>query len=228
MTAARRCLVVALVFVTPAFASGLIQTAPPGAPPAPNRAAPDGRPDYSGNWTLEPGISVDPAQIRLDPSAGNGRPQGRNRRAGFGGFGGGGRGGSRPRDQKGTDSLTESEQERLTALTAELKNSSSSLVISHHDPSFVVADSRGHAQFFQTDGSSTDNHVGDTTVVCSTRWDGARIVTEYPLGSRLTLVFTYTLVAASNQLVLRVDRKEGLGLRPFSPDVKLVYTRSKR
>jgi hypothetical protein len=42
----------------------------------------------------------------------------------------------------------------------------------------------------------------------------------------LTLVYTYTLVAATNQLVVRVARKDGENARVFDPDVKLAYQRS--
>jgi hypothetical protein len=43
----------------------------------------------------------------------------------------------------------------------------------------------------------------------TTRWDASRIVTEARVGDRLTLVYTYTLLAATNQMVLRVTRKDG-------------------
>jgi hypothetical protein len=231
-----RCLVVILTLAGWPASPGRAQAVPPSAPAAPPATA-STHPDFSGTWTIDRNISVDPAQINLAPSAGNNRTQNQNRRGGSGGFGGRGfgggfgggggygRGGSRSSEPREAEELTADEQARIKALTDELKTASASLVISHHDPSFVVDDALEHAQFFQTDGSATENHVAETTIPSSTRWDGTRIVTEYTLGSHLTLVYTYTLLAASNQLVVRVNRKDGQNLRPFAPDVKLVYGR---
>ncbi len=231
-----RSLVVILALAAWPASSGLAQALPPSAPAAVSAAA-GSHPDFSGTWAMDRSISVDPNQINLAPSAGNNRSQNQNRRGGSGGFGGRGfgggfgggsgygRGGSRASQTRESEALTADEQARLKALTDELKTASASLVISHHDPSFVVDDAREHAQFFQTDGSATENHVAETTIPTSTRWDGTRIITEYTLGSHLTLVYSYTLLAASNQLVVRVSRKDGENLRPFAPDVKLVYGR---
>jgi hypothetical protein len=233
MRTAQSLAVILALVVWPA-SPGRAQAVPPSAPAAASATAGD-HPDFSGTWAIDRSISVDPAQINLAPSAGNNRSQNQNRRGGSGGFGGRGfgggfgggygRGGSRASGQREAETMTADEQARLKALTDELKTASASLVISHHDPSFVVDDAHEHAQFFQTDGSATENHVAETTIPTSTRWDGTHIVTEYTLGSHLTLVYVYTLLAASNQLVVRVNRKDGENLRPFAPDVKLVYGR---
>src|SRR4029077_15446350 len=95
--------------------------------------------------------------------------------------------------------------------------------ISHHDPSFVVADAKDQAQFFQIGGASAENIVGVETLITSAHWDGSRIVAEYVLGERRTVTYTYTLVPRTKQLVLRVARN-GNGLpRATEPEVKLVY-----
>lgn len=232
MRAIRYLVVVCALAACPA-SSSRAQSTPPAAPPAQPASAPTGtHPDFSGTWALDRSISVDPAQITLTPSAGN-RSQNRSRRGGSGGFGGrglgggfgGGGGGSRASEQNGTPALAADDQARLKALTDELKTASASLVISQHDPSFVVNDALDHAQFFQTDGSTADNHVGGATISSSTHWDGARVITECSLASGLTLVYTYTLLPASNQLVVRVNHRDGDKLKPFAPDVKLVYNR---
>jgi hypothetical protein len=186
------------------------------------------RPDLSGTWVLDREISVDLARVSLTLASpqNNSRSQGRNRRAGLGGFGGGGFGGSRARNEDSAITLTAQEQARLKAVSDELKAGSATLVISLNDPSFVVNDARNQTQFFQTDGSAVENHVGDATIPSSTHWEGARVVTECALGSQLTLVYTYTLLANSRQLVVRVNRKDGQNVRPFDPDVRLVYKRS--
>jgi hypothetical protein len=180
-------------------------------------------PDFSGSWTLDRSLSVDPGTINLSPSTPGASQQQHRGRGGFGGGGGGGFGVSR-RNASGAGTLTESEQKLLTSLTDQLKSASNSLAISHHDPSFVVNDAQNHTMFLQTDGSQTENHLADATIMSATHWDGTRIVAESPIGDRLTLVYTYTLLEATNQMVLRVTRKDG---RDFEPNVKLVYQRSR-
>ena len=140
---------------------------------------------------------------------------------GFGGFGGG-RGGSRQRTNgDSSEGLTQMEQERLKALTDQLKTATGTLVISHHDPDFVVNDAQNHTLFLHTTGVNDDNHVGASTISSSTHWDGSRLVTECVLGSRLTLVYTYTLLPNTKQLVVRVSRQGDR--QRAGQDVRLVY-----
>jgi len=179
------------------------------------------KPDFSGTWALDRNISTDPAQIDFAPAATPTRPM----RGGFGGGGIGGFGGGRNRQRpNGQDSegLTQVEQERLKALTDQLKTATGTLVISHHDPDFVVNDSQNHTLFLHTTGVNDDNHVGATTISSSTRWEGSKIVTECVLGSRLTLVYTYTLLPDTKQMVVRVSRQAGDRQRA-GRDVRLVY-----
>jgi hypothetical protein len=189
------------------------QTAPPSTTVDDSR-----RLDFSGTWVFDSSLSIDPAQIRFDAPAVAPRQENRGGRARFGS--GSGRNAS---SRGGGEVLTPTEQSRLDALTHELKTSSGTLVISHHDPSFVVADVQDRAQFFHTNGVSDDNHVGDETVTGSAHWDGSRIVTELALSSRLTLTYTYTMLPRTNQLVVRVTRTDDGVQRTTGADVKLVY-----
>ena|SRR5580765_7273084 len=175
------------------------------------------RPDFSGTWALDRDISTNPAQIVFVPTAPPTRPS----RGGVGGFG---RGGSRrrPDTTNSPESLTPIEQTRLKALTDQLKTASTTLVISHHDPVFVVSDAQDHTLFLHTTGEREENHLGETTINSSTHWDGARLVVECVLGSRLTLVYTYTLLPNTKQLVVRVARQMD-DRRPAAQDVRLVY-----
>jgi hypothetical protein len=179
------------------------------------------RPDFSGTWALDRNLSTDPAQIDFAPKPdANRRPQ---RGGGIGGIGGFGRGSRRGADsQNSAESLTPSEQERLKALTDQLKTATATLVISHHDPDFVVNDAQDHTLFLHTTGEREENHLGTITVNSSTHWTGSRLVTECVLGSRLTLVYTYTLVPNTGQLVVRVARQVE-DRRPAGQDVRLVY-----
>jgi hypothetical protein len=183
--------------------------------------ADDARPDFSGTWALDRNISTDPAQIDFAPGTPASRPQ---QRGGFGGIGGfGGRGGNRQRPNgQASEGLTQVEQERLKALTDELKSAMGTIVISHHDPDFVVSNAQNHTLFLHTTGVNEENHLGTTTINSATHWDGSRLVTECALGSRLTLVYTYTLLPNTKQLVLRVARQAADRQRA-GPDVRLVY-----
>jgi hypothetical protein len=184
------------------------------------------KPDFSGKWTLDRGISTDPAQIEFVPPANASR---RPQRGGIGGIGGGGfgRGGRRRTDGgDSADSLTPIEQERLKALTNQLKTATATLVISHHDPDFVVNDAQNHTLFLHATGEPEENHLGETTINSSTHWEGPRLVTECVLGSRLTLVYTYTLLPETRQLVVRVARQTGDRQRA-GQDVRLVYRPAK-
>ncbi len=188
------------------------------------RAAPAAdteKPDFSGTWAIDRNISTDPAQIDFAPAANaNRQPQRGGFGGGIGGFGGG-RGRQRTNGQ-GSEGLTQVEQDRLKALTDQLKTATGTLVISHHDPDFVVNDAQNHTLFLHTTGVNDDNNVGATTISSSTHWDGSRIVSECVLGSRLTLVYTYTLLPNTKQLVVRVSRQAGDRQRA-GQDVRLVY-----
>ena len=180
------------------------------------------KPDFSGTWTLDRNISSDPSQVEFVPRAdANRRPQ----RGGIGGFGGFGRGGRRRPGGSDAESLTSVEQERLNALTDQLKVASDRLVISHHDPDFTINDAKNHTLFLHTTGVREENQLGATTINSSTHWDGSRVVTECVLGSRLTLVYTYTLLPNTRQLVVRVARQIDDRQRA-GQDVRLVYRRA--
>jgi hypothetical protein len=183
------------------------------------------KPDFSGTWALDRNISTDPAQIDFAPASTAGQRPQRGGIGGFGGggFGGGGRGGRRRTDsQSSADSLTSIEQERLKALTDQLKTAMAMIVISHHDPDFVVNDSQDHTLFLHTTGEREENHLGTITLSSSTHWAESHLVTECVLGSRLTLVYTYTLLPNTKQLVVRVAR-QAEDRRPAGQDVRLVY-----
>jgi len=198
------------------------------APPAPPAAI---RPDISGTWTLDADISADLAKTNLIPSAGNdnNRTQTRTRRGGFGGFGSGfgnGAGGAEPRRPNTAITLTTEEQTRLKAMAELLKTGWMRIDLSLHEPNFVVNDARDRTLFFLTDGTSSDNHIGDAMLPSTTHWDGDKLVTEWPVGTDITVVYSYVLLANMKQLVVRVNRKDGLNVRPFDPDIRLVYKRS--
>jgi hypothetical protein len=195
------------------------QTVPP--PPA----AAEARPDLSGNWSLDRSISNDPSQVNFEARPDNrsqrtsGFSGGSRRRGGFGGSGG-----SRPDSPDAAAASTPDERARLQTLTDLLRTASASLVISHHDPSFVINDAQNHTQFFKTDGSMDEHQLGSVTLTSTTHWEGSRLITAYALSSRQQLVCTYTLLPATKQLVLRVRRDITEVQRGTGPELKLVYS----
>jgi hypothetical protein len=199
--------------------------AQPAAPPA--AAA-----DLSGTWVLDKDVSVDLAKVTFIPPAGNagnnagGRSQTRNRRGGFGGGGFGGSGGGRPPETPAK--LTDEEQARLKALAEDLKTGWTHLVISQHESTLVINDAKDRTFFLKTDGNLADNHVGALTLSSTTRVENDRVVTEWPLGSRMTLQYAYAVVTNGRQLVVRVNYRTGESkdVRPFEPSVYLLYKRS--
>jgi hypothetical protein len=209
------CSVVALSLAVLSPRPSLAQTPPQGA------SSTAVRPDFSGTWRLDRSISNDPSKADFEPA------QARSRQR-PGGFGGGRRGGigggGRPPERDPADTQTPDEKGRLQALTVQLRNGSNTLTISHHDPSFVINDALDHTQFLQTSDTSTNQDVGPVSIACTTHWEGPRLVTEYTLSDRQRLVFTYTLLEATKQMVLRVRLDDTERRRVISRELKLVYT----
>jgi hypothetical protein len=233
---ANSCIALVCVLISPRWSSAQTppaptppaQTAPAQTPPAqaapPAPAAAEARPDFSGTWTLDRSISHDPSKASFDPPQGQGNQRpggfgGGSRRGGRGGIGSG----SRPTDRDASNGRTPEERNRLKALTDQLRMASAILVISHHDPSFVINDAQDRTQFFQTDDSTNDHQVGLASISSTTHWEGPRLVTEYALSSRLKLTSTYTLLAATKQMVLRVRLDDTERRRVIGSELKLVY-----
>ena len=178
---------------------------------------PVGRPDFSGTWTLDREISSDLSRVSFAPPSEQPRSGfgggGFGRRGGFGGRGGGSsRSGPRT-----------SQDDRLKALTEELRSAFTTIVISHHDPNFVVNDAQDHTQFFHTNDASDENHLAAATLTSTTYWEAERLIVEYSLNDRRRLVYTYALVPKTQQMVVRVRLEEG---RTSSEEVRLVYSLS--
>jgi hypothetical protein len=192
----------AFLFASAAAIAGAGQIEPPA-----------GRPDFSGTWTLDRAISSDLSHLAFEgpserPASGYGGGYGRR-----GGFGGRRGGSSRSAPQRST------EDDRLKALADELRNAFATIVISHHDPSFVVNDAQDHTLFFHTTDAPDENHLGAAVLTSMSYWEAQRLVVEYSLNDRRRLVYTYTLLPKS-QMVLRVRLDAG---RSSSEEVKLVY-----
>jgi hypothetical protein len=208
------------------------QSAPPdsAAPAAGSRApaaAPaEAHPDLSGTWKLDPSISADPAKATFDQAQNRTAPR-YNGGFGGGGFGGrrsrGGIGAPRPSRDSANDG-TPDERAKRQAVVDEIHKGLRTLVISHHEPQVVVNDAADHTQFLQTDDNTADQQIGAQTIPTASHWEGQRLVTEYTLSNRQKVVFTYNLLAASRQLVLRVRLDDVENRRVVAQELKFVYT----
>ena len=186
------------------------------------------RPNFSGTWSIDRGISNDATQAAFEtPRDQDRRPAGRQGggggRGGFGGFGGArfGSGGQGNRSEAVPG--TPEERTRLREFTDLVKRASESLVISHADPSLAITDAQGRTQLFQTTGAKDAHALATATVTSTTHWDGSRLVTEYDMGAIGKLVSTYTLLASTKQLVVRTRLEMPERQRTALPELKLVY-----
>ena len=189
------------------------------------------RPNFSGTWSIDRGISNDATQAAFEtPRDQDRRPAGRQGggggRGGFGGFGGArfGSGGQGNRSEAVPG--TPEERTRLREFTDLVKRASESLVISHADPSLAITDAQGRTQLFQTTGAKDAHALATATVTSTTHWDGSRLVTEYDMGAIGKLVSTYTLLASTKQLVVRTRLEMPERQRTALRDLKLVYRRT--
>jgi hypothetical protein len=182
------------------------------------------RPNFSGTWVLDRSISSDPAQATFDTIGARAGGARSGRGGGFGGRGGGfgGAGGGNTTRNPG-NATTPEERNRLRELTDQVKRSSAAIVISHIDPTFTVTDAQGHAQVFQTDGSIDQRQLATVFVDSSAHWDDSRLVIEYVVGVDRKLLYTYTLLPKTMQLVIRIRLDASQTQRSGTPEVKLVY-----
>jgi hypothetical protein len=192
---------------------------------SPTPAASENGTDFSGTWILDRVISDELAKIDFEAvPAAQRRPAAR--RGGFGGFGG--RGGFGATSRSGSSSEkperpTPDERARLAALTDLLKRASATLTIAHHDPVFVVTDALGNSLSFDTNASRNEHSLGAVTIPSTAHWQGARVIVEFAISSRRTLVYSYTLLQKTRQLILRVRPEFNDLPGANATELKLVY-----
>jgi hypothetical protein len=178
------------------------------------------RPNFSGRWSLDPALSSDPSKAAFDgtPDRGRSRTGGR-RGGGFGGFGGSSGGNT-------GGAMTSDERTRLQELTNQIKRSFAQLTISHSELTLAITDPQDHTQLFQTDGIKDQHQLTSITAESTTHWDDTHLVTEYALSSSRKLVYTYTLVPRTDQMVIRIRLDATSRSRAAPQEVMLVYSRA--
>jgi len=176
-------------------------------------------PNLSGDWALNRQLSDDPqhddASARTQPNGG--------RRGGFGGRGGFGRGGFGGRYGGGAGSRrADVDPATIQQAIDEARSPSPSLTISHSAANIAITDARGRTRFFQTSGATDKHQLDAGTVDSTTSWNGGDLVIQYDLGNGRRMTYTYSLLAATKQLVVRI-RIDGSGSGRGPATLKYVY-----
>jgi len=181
----------------------------------------NGRPDFSGKWTLNEDLSEDP-RTKMQEAGGGGGGRGGGRGGGGGGWGGrggggggyGGRGGMGGGGQRGgEDSGDSSGDSDRSSRLAETLAAQKVLTISHKDPEVVITDLNGHARTFYTDARKVEEERSEGTAKIQTKWKDRTIVVVTKAGNR-TITDTYERAADGARLFL-TTKMEG-GRRSFS------------
>jgi hypothetical protein len=92
---------------------------------------------------------------------------------------------------------------------ARSKNPSTTLTISHADPTLIVTDANDRTRVFQTNGRRDPHQIGAATVASTTRWDGDRLMTDYDLGGGRRIRVVHSLAPGTQQLVEQVTFANG-------------------
>jgi hypothetical protein len=190
-------------------------------------------PDFSGTWTLDRLMSNDPTQVNFEAPPPQAPGATNPHRGGFSasGFGmragSGGGGGSNSRSQSEASAITPDERARLTALTNQLKGASATLTIAHQDPKVAITDALGRTLTFETDASRDNHTFGAVTFTSTSHWEGDRIIVEAAISDRRTLVYTFTLLPNTHQMVLRVRPQFSDLPQVNGSELKLVYSLKK-
>lgn len=189
-----------------------------------------GRPNLSGEWTLNRDLSTNPRPPEEGRRGGDG---GRDRggpgggeRGGFpGGFGGGGGGGFPGGGFGGGPSSADYERLREQMQEAQrlLTDAATSMVVVHADPKLVITASDGRTRTLYTDKRKQKASNGNADV--QTRWDNDRIVAETKVGS-IKVIETYALVMEGQQLIVtaKIDVPDmGRGRDRPAQELRRVY-----
>ena len=190
-------------------------------------------PSFAGTWTLNTALSDNPEQIsralRLDTGLSieqeflgpetQGRGDGREG-SGRGGSGRFGRGQGET-DRRRAPQINPEDRSKLTELINGLRFAPTTLTISQTDDVVISAGARA-ADTLHPTGKAEPHTLEAGAVNRTTRWAGPLLIVSYDVGRTGTLIYTYSLVPATRQLLVRVNFERERD-RPGPFDVKLVY-----
>ena len=197
------------------------------------RTASAQHPSFSGTWTLNTALSDNPEQIlralRLDTGLSSEQellePETQDRGGGRDGLGRGGSGksgrGPAEADRRRGPQINPEDRSRLTELINGVRFAPTTLTISQTDDMVVSAGTRA-ADTLHPTGKAEVHTLEAGVVNRTTRWVGPLLIVSYDVGRTGTLIYTYSLVPATRQLLVRVNFERERD-RPGPYDVKLVY-----
>jgi hypothetical protein len=188
-----------------------------------------GRPDFSGEWTLNRDLSTNPRQSQEGRRTGDGE-RGRGGRGGGdrGGFGGGGARGGFPGGFGGGSSSADFERMREQMQEAQrlLTDAPTSMVITYADPKLVMTAADGRIRTLFTDKRKQKASNGNADL--QTHWDNNRIVAETKFGS-IKVIETYAVDGQQLIVTARMDAPDGgRGRDRPNPELRRVYDRVQR
>lgn len=130
----------------------------------------------------------------------------------MGGRGGGGRGGS------GGGAPNQEDMQRMRDVMRELMQPAARLTIVQHDDTVSVTDDQGRVRKFVANGKQEKHQLEAATLETKARWKDGALVIEWQTGRGPTLVRSYRIDPAANQLVIETamkgGRSQGSGDRP--------------
>jgi hypothetical protein len=158
-------------------------------------SAATGKPDLTGTWRLNRGVSEFPHDLGFGPdwqdpdSKGNqasGRGGGGSRRSGRGG--GGGSVNIRP-----PVNLPESEEDslKIDQLLGEVRDPSPSLTIVQSESAVTITDDRGTARTFHTNGKEEFQKLDAGPMGTTSKWAAGTLVIEYRVAKDQELRYSY-------------------------------------
>jgi len=174
----------------------------------------NGRPDFSGTWTLNEDLSEDPRTKMQEAGGGRGPRggggggwggRGGGGGGGFGGRGGMGGGGHRGGGDSGDGGGDGGDR---SSRFAENLAAQKVLTISHRDPEVVITDLNGRARTFYTDARKAEEERSEGTAKIQTKWKDRSIVVVTKVGNR-TITDTYERSADGARLFLTTKMEGG-------------------
>jgi hypothetical protein len=186
--------------------------------------------DLSGKWTLDTVLSDSPEQtaaaIRIDLGLGGFENLFAESGGRGGGRGNGGRHGSESRPGAAQNHQPNAEeQKRIDELTQSLRYPPTTLTIAQTPAAVTITDEQQRARTLTPTGKREKETLGAASLEVATRWEGPQLVSEQDLGGGRLVRYTYSIVPATKQLLVRVAIERTPGF-PGPFQIRLVYNRA--
>ncbi len=178
----------------------------------------------AGTWELNSELTDRPEQIaaaiRADfGSAGQEQQFGG---MGRGRYGRGERRGTPPAQSESSQPANRQDQDQIDALTARLRYAPTELTIAQSGTSVTLTGAQGETRTLDVTGKSTKTTIGAAAVTVTARYEGPQLVVEEDAGKGRTITWTYRVLPATRQLVVRVSIARAPG-ETGAFEIKYVY-----